>query len=224
MGCCDSAGYKAPPTPNLSQLYDQEQGQANSWAQPNANTAYNVYSSMAPQYQNLNNQMAGQQQAVTNQANTGQMADYQNMINQLGSLSPRDKDLADQNSRAGMAARGNINGDANIGQEVMGRSDYANQRVNQKLGQMGSMGGFGNAMAGYGTALPGAQSAANGLNYFNPNSGPIGQQAGLSLYQGQTQNAQNKYQSDQANNPFTMALSALGSIGKIAGPAMAMGI
>lgn len=257
--CCGNAKYKAPPTPNLSAAYNNEQQLANSWANPSAGLSSQIYNQYAPQYAQTNADIYGKtapQYAQTNADIYGRTApqyaqDNANIYTQtapqylaannamlegLRTISPQQQDLADQSARSGMAARGNINGDTNVGQEVMNRSDYINSLLNQKLGQLGGIGGAGGGAAlsnsGAGSALSnsGGNSAlgnsgatnAVGTNFFNPNSGSLGQQGALSLYQGQTQNAQNQYQSAQANNPFTQAMSVLGGIAKIAGPIAAM--
>jgi hypothetical protein len=189
MGCCGSPTYQAPAAPNLSNLYNQAVSSNLQSAPQYAQAGSQLYGEYAPQYVGAN----------------------QSILNNLTGMTPQQSALADQSVLAGQAQRGNINGDANIAGEVMGRQDYQNQLLNQKLGQLGAVGAAG-----------GNQATQN--NFLNPNSGPVGQQAGLSLYQGQTQNAQNAFTDANANNPFTMALNALGSVAKVAGPAMALGI
>jgi hypothetical protein len=206
MGCLGGSSYKAPnfagpkALAKLKGAYDMQQQAANDWAAPNAATAYNIFSEYAPQYQAQANQMA-ESQMGTNQAT----------IARLGQLTPEEYSLADQNARAAQAARGNMGGNSAIVNEALNRSDVRNQRINEKLGQFGALNNVN------GNPLGLAQNNANGLNYFNPNAGPGGQQAALGLYSGKMQNAMNQYQSDQANNPFAQALGILGGVAKIGG-------
>lgn len=197
--------YAPQQTAMAGQVYNQAYGQGVAGA-----------SVFAPQLQALFDSQ--QQQAIA--GNPLYNAMYQSAMGQIGvggGLTPDEQIQATQGALQGLAQAGRANSNASIFNQILARSQYANQRYQQHLANAGSVYGMMPSPVGFGTVsnqlLGNSLNTATGLNNFaiNPESSYAADLYNTNL----NKNANMAVAQD--NYKASIIGSVLGAVGKIAG-------
>lgn len=175
----------------------------------------NQISQFAPQLQNLATQ--GQLQAI--QGNPLYSGLYNTALQQVGAgggLTPDQQIQATQAAQQGLAQSGRANSNQSIFNQILGRTQFSNQNLQQHLSNANmAMSGLPNQGTGYANAvngmLPGSQSAIGGLSNlsFNPESNYA---ANIQDSNQSSQQAANNANANMSNGILGGVLGGVGSI------------